>query len=458
MKAPARILVVDDERSMQEFLEIFFRSEGFDAVTASDVESALLQLESDEFDVVITDIQMPGGSGLELLTAAQRIAPETVVIMMTAFASTETAIAAMKQGAYDYITKPFKVDEIRVVVEKALEKKLLSSENRRLRSELRDRVRDRSIVGNSAPMQRVSEFVAQVANSKANGLLSGESGTGKEMVARAIHGGGDRREQPFVAVNCGAIPENLLESELFGHVKGAFTGAVQNKAGLFEVAESGTVFLDEIGELSLPLQVKLLRVIQERVFRRVGGTSDIKFGARIIAATNRQLEGEVSAGRFREDLYYRLNVIEIPVPPLRTRKDDIPLLIRHFIEKYTAELEKPVENVSDDAMARLIEYDYPGNVRELENVIERAVALCRGDTIDVDVLPPTVLEPPCASQDLRIPEEGVDLDGLMNEYEKSLLLEALRQTGGVKKKAAQRLGISFRSFRYRLEKLRLDED
>ena len=458
MKAPARILVVDDERSMQEFLEIFFRSEGFDAVTASDVESALLHLESDEFDVVITDIQMPGGSGLELLTAAQRIAPETVVIMMTAFASTETAIAAMKQGAYDYITKPFKVDEIRIVVEKALEKKLLSSENRRLRSELRDRVRDRSIVGNSAPMQRVFEFVSQVANSKANVLLSGESGTGKEMVARAIHGGGDRREQPFVAVNCGAIPENLLESELFGHVKGAFTGAVQNKAGLFEVAESGTVFLDEIGELSLPLQVKLLRVIQERVFRRVGGTSDIRFGARIVAATNRQLEGEVSAGRFREDLYYRLNVIEIPVPPLRTRKDDIPLLVRHFIEKYTAELEKPVEGVSDDAMARLIEYDYPGNVRELENVIERAVALCRGDTIDLDVLPPTVLEPQCASQDLRIPEEGVDLDGLMNEYEKALLLEALRQAGGVKKKAAQRLGISFRSFRYRLEKLRLDED
>jgi two-component system response regulator PilR (NtrC family) len=458
MKAPARILVVDDERSMQEFLEIFFRSEGFDAVTASDVESALLQLESDEFDVVITDIKMPEGSGLDLLTAVQRIAPETVVIMMTAFASTETAITAMKQGAYDYITKPFKVDEIRVVVEKALEKKLLSSENRRLRSELRDRVRDRSIIGNSAPMQRVFEFVSQVANSKANVLLSGESGTGKEMVARAIHGGGDRREQPFVAVNCGAIPENLLESELFGHVKGAFTGAVQNKAGLFEVAESGTVFLDEIGELSLPLQVKLLRVIQERVFRRVGGTSDIKFGARIIAATNRQLEGEVSAGRFREDLYYRLNVIEIPVPPLRTRKDDIPLLIRHFIEKYTAELEKAVEGVSDDAMAHLIEYDYPGNVRELENVIERAVALSRGDTIDVEVLPPTVLERQCSSHDLRIPEEGVDLDGLMNEYEKSLLLEALRQTGGVKKKAAQRLGISFRSFRYRLEKLRLDDD
>jgi two-component system response regulator PilR (NtrC family) len=458
MKAPARILVVDDERSMQEFLEIFFRSEGFEAVTAGDVESALLQLESDEFDVVITDIQMPGGSGLDLLTAAQKVAPEAVVIMMTAFASTETAIAAMKQGAYDYITKPFKVDEIRVVVEKALEKKLLFSENQRLRSELRDRVRDRSIVGNSAPMQRVFDLVSQVANSKANVLLSGESGTGKEMVARAIHAGGDRREQPFVAVNCGAIPENLLESELFGHVKGAFTGAVQNKAGLFEVAETGTVFLDEIGDLSLPLQVKLLRVIQERVFRRVGGTSDIKFGARIVAATNRQLEGEVSAGRFREDLYYRLNVIEIPVPPLRTRKDDIPLLVRHFVDKYTAELEKPVEGVSDETMARLMEYDFPGNVRELENVIERAVALCRGDTIDVDGLPPTVLERQPASRDVRIPDEGVNLDRLMSEYEKSLLLEALRQTGGVKKRAAQRLGISFRSFRYRLEKLRLDDD
>jgi two-component system response regulator PilR (NtrC family) len=457
MKAPARILVVDDERSMQEFLEIFFRSEGYDAVTAGDVESALLHLEGDEFDVVITDIQMPGGSGLDLLSAVQKMEPETVVVMMTAFASTETAISAMKQGAYDYITKPFKVDEVRVVVEKALEKRLLSSENRRLRNELRGRARDRSIIGSSAAMQRVFDFVSQVTDSKTNVLVSGESGTGKEMVARAIHAGGDRRDKPFVAVNCGAIPENLLESELFGHVKGAFTGAVQNKTGLFEVAESGTVFLDEISELSLPLQVKLLRVIQERVLRRVGGTSDIKFGARIVAATNRQLEDEVSAGRFREDLYYRLNVIEIPVPPLRTRKDDIPLLVRHFIQKYTAELEKPVERVSDEALARLVEYDFPGNVRELENVIERAVALCRGDMIDLDMLPPTVLEPQDAPRSLRIPAEGVDLDELMNEYEKGLLLEALRQTGGVKKKAAQRLGISFRSFRYRLEKLRLDD-
>jgi two-component system response regulator PilR (NtrC family) len=457
MSAKARILVVDDERSMQEFLEIFFRSEGYDAITTGDVESALLHLESDEFDVIITDIQMPGDSGLDLLRAAQRVAPETVVIMMTAFASTETAIAAMKEGAYDYITKPFKVDEIRIVVEKALEKKLLASENRRLRNELRGHKRDRSIVGNSAVMQGVFDFVAQVADTKANVLVSGESGTGKEIVARAIHAGGERRERPFVAVNCGAIPENLLESELFGHVKGAFTGAIQNKAGLFEVAEGGTVFLDEIGELTLALQVKLLRVIQERVFRRVGGTADIRFDARIVAATNRRLEDEVKAGRFREDLYYRLNVIEIPVPPLRERRDDIPLLVQHFIEKYSDELEKPVEGMSDAALARVMEYGFPGNVRELENVIERAVALCREEAIDVGVLPPAVLDARGASAAAPILAEDVDLDALMNEYERGLLLEALRQTGGAKKRAAQKLGISFRSFRYRLEKLSIDE-
>ncbi|MDH3520961.1 MAG: sigma-54 dependent transcriptional regulator [Myxococcales bacterium] len=457
MSAKARILVVDDERSMQEFLEIFFRSEGYEAVTAGDVDTALLHLESDEFDVVITDIKMPKRSGIDLLRAAQTAAPDTVLIVMTAFASTETAIMAMKEGAYDYITKPFKVDEIRIVVEKALEKKALSSENRRLRSELRSRSRDKSIIGNSAAMRRVFDFVSQVADSRANVLVSGESGTGKEMVARAIHAGGERRERPFVAVNCGAIPENLLESELFGHVKGAFTGAVQNKTGLFEVAEGGTVFLDEIGELTLPLQVKLLRVIQERSFRRVGGTSDIRFDARIVAATNRKLEDEVAHGRFREDLYYRLNVIEIPMPPLRERRDDIPLLIRHFIDKYAGDLGKPVRDVSAAVLGKLMEYEFPGNVRELENVIERAVALGREEIIDLDVLPPTVLNARENGGAARIPEGGVDLDALMRDFEKNLLLEALRLTGGVKKRAAQRLGISFRSFRYRLEKLGLEQ-
>jgi len=460
VKRSARVLVVDDERSMQEFLEIFLRSEGYDAVTAGDVETAKLHLANDDFDVVITDIQMPGGSGLDLLRAVQSGEVgegETVVIMMTAFASTETAIAAMKEGAYDYITKPFKVDEIRVVVEKALEKKQLSSENRRLRSELRSHARDRNLVGNGRAMQQVFDLIAQVSDTKANVLISGESGTGKEIVARAIHDGGDRREDPFVAVNCGAIPENLLESELFGHVKGAFTGAVQNKQGLFEAAGSGTLFLDEVGELPLPLQVKLLRVIQERSFRRVGGTSDLRFEARLVAATNRRLEDEVASGRFREDLYYRLNVIEVRLPALRERREDIPLLVGHFVEKYVSELGREVAGVTDAALEKLLEYDYPGNVRELENVVERAVALCRTGEIDVSVLPPTVVRTRPPTSPDRIPPEGVSLDEVMNRYERELLLEALEQAGGVKKKAAQRLGITFRSFRYRLEKLGLDD-
>jgi two-component system response regulator PilR (NtrC family) len=455
-----RVLVVDDERSMQEFLEIFLRSEGYHTVTVGDVAAARAQLEHDDFDLLITDIQMPGGSGLDLLRDVQGRASgeaDTVVIVMTAFASTETAISAMKEGAYDYITKPFKVDEIRIIVEKAIEKKSLSSENRRLRTELRSRVRERNLIGTSRAMQRVVDLIAQVAATKANVLVSGESGTGKEIVARAIHDGSDRRDCPFVAVNCGAIPENLLESELFGHVKGAFTGAVSSKPGLFETAQSGTVFLDEIGELSLPLQVKLLRVIQERTFRRVGGTNDIRFDARLVAATNRRLEEEVAGGRFREDLYYRLNVIEVELPPLRERREDVPLLVAHFVEKYASELGCEVARVSDAALEKLLEYDYPGNVRELENVIERAVALSRSDQIGVEVLPPTVVRSRAGTARNRIPAEGLSLEDVLADYERGLLLEALEQSGGVKKRAAQRLGISFRSFRYRLEKLGLEE-
>jgi two-component system response regulator PilR (NtrC family) len=400
---------------------------------------------------------MPGETGLDLLRLTQSESPETVVIVMTAYSSTETAIEAMKAGAYDYLSKPFKVDELRVVLEKALEKKHLASENRRLRKEL-SQGRDRSIVGTSPAMRRVLDFVAQVADNRANVLISGESGTGKEVVARAIHRGGERRDAPFVALNCGAIPENLIESELFGHVKGSFTGAVQNKAGLFEVAQSGTVFLDEIAELGLQLQVKLLRVLQERVFRRVGGTSDVRFDARIVAATNRNLSEEVANGRFREDLFYRLNVIEIPLPPLRDRRDDIPLLIEHFVERYGRELGKHVESVDVDVMARLSEYGFPGNVRELENVIERAVALCRGPRIGLDLLPPALLERRSAPRlTAAAPQNGGgNLDELVSNYERGLLLDALRHAGGIKKRAAARLGISFRSFRYRLEKLGLD--
>jgi two-component system response regulator PilR (NtrC family) len=456
--AKGRILVVDDERSMQEFLEIFLRREGFEVEAVGDVGSALAHLENDDFDVVISDLQMPGENGIDLLKGAMRVAPEAVVIMITAFASADSAISAMKEGAYDYITKPFKLDEIRLVVEKALEKKLLARDNRRLRSELRSQARHRAIIGNSESLQRIFDLVAQVADTRTNVLVSGESGTGKELVARSFHEQSARQTRPFVGVNCGAIPENLLESELFGHVKGAFTGAHQNKEGLFEVAEGGTLFLDEVGELPPVLQVKLLRAIQEKTVRRVGGTSDCRVDVRILSATNKELEQEVEAGRFREDLYYRLNVIQIAVPPLRERRDDIPLLVRHFIEKYNAELARSVERLSDDAMAKLMEYHFPGNVRELENVIERAVALSREPLISMDSLPPTLLRRREAQGAVTITADGVDLEALLADYERVLLNEALNLTRGVKKRAAQLLGVSFRSFRYRLEKLGLDID
>jgi two-component system response regulator PilR (NtrC family) len=453
MKSDARVLVVDDEQSMQTFLEIFFRREGYDVTTAGDVDTALLCVENDDFDVVITDVQMPEKSGLDLLRAVRGISPDTVVIMITAFASADTAISAMKEGAYDYVTKPFKVDELRLVVEKALEKRLLTSDNQRLRTELRTQVRNRSLVGSSSAIQRVYDLVAQVSDAKSTVLISGESGTGKELVARAIHDQGERSRESFVAINCGAIPENLLESELFGHVRGAFTGAVQSKDGLFETADGGTLFLDEVAELTPPLQVKLLRVIQERTIRRVGSNDDRSVDVRLLSATNRELEAEVAAGRFREDLYYRLNVIQIPIPPLRDRRNDIPLLANHFLEKYNAELGKTVQGFENGVIEKLMDYSYPGNVRELENVIERCVALCRSELIELELLPPTVMRARESDLSARIPPEGVDLTGLVDDYERALLVEALDASSGVKKRAAKLLGISFRSFRYRLEKL-----
>jgi two-component system response regulator PilR (NtrC family) len=457
VKEPARILVVDDERSLREFLEIFFRREGFSVTTAASADEALIAIDADDFDVVVSDVQLGGTSGLELLRGVKDVAPDTVVIMITAFATTESAIEAMKQGAYDYITKPFKVDELRLVIEKALEKKGLADENQRLRTALR--ARTRSLVGSSGAMRRVHDLIAQVATTKTNVLVSGESGTGKELVARGIHDLSERREKPFVAVNCGAIPENLLESELFGHVRGAFTGAVSNKPGLVETADGGTLFLDEIGELPQSLQVKLLRLIQEKTLRRVGGNHDQRIDVRIVAATNRDLRAEAEAGRFREDLYYRLNVIQIGLPALRERMEDIPLLVQHFLEKYRRELGKEVQGLTTAAMEKVLAYPFPGNVRELENLIERAVALARGPVLDVDGLPSSVLErsPKARTTTPVAAAEGANLDEILASYERGLLSDALQRAGGVKKRAARLLGISFRSFRYRLEKLGLDD-
>ena len=453
----ARILVVDDERSMQEFLEIFLRREGYEVLTAGDVDTAIAQLESDEVDLVLTDMQMPGKTGLDLILAGREVSPETVMIVVTAFGTTDSAIAAMKEGAYDYLTKPFKVDELRIVIEKALEKKILSRDNLRLRREIRSRSRSRQIIGHSGPMQDVFELISQVAETKTNVLVYGESGTGKELVARAIHEQSSRHDEPFVAINCGAIPENLLESELFGHVKGAFTGAVQNKEGLFESATGGTLFLDEIGELSGALQVKLLRALQEKTIRRVGDTRDRKIDVRIVSATNRKLEEEVAAGRFREDVYYRLNVIQLVLPPLRDRPEDIPLLVQHFVHKFAEELGKDVDRMDDEALKLLSSYPFPGNVRELENLVERAVALARGSTIDRDLLPPTVSVCVDRSAMPLIADGGVKLEQLVDDYERSLLRAALVQSGGVKKRAARLVGVSFRSFRYRLEKLGIED-
>lgn len=454
--AKDKILIVDDEPSMREFLEIMLTREGYKVTAASNGRDALNMLNKQMYDLIISDIQMPGMGGLELLKSIKDVSPDTEVIMITAYASTETAVEAMKEGAYDYITKPFKIDEIRLIIKKALEKKRLEVENLLLKREFRERYSFGNILGNSPEMLRVYDLIEKIGPTKTNVLIEGESGTGKELVAKAIHHQSPRRDKPFVAITCSAIPDGLMESELFGHMKGSFTGAIANKAGLFEMADGGTVFLDEIGELPLPIQVKLLRVVQERSFRRVGGTEDIAVDVRIISATNRTLEEEVRKGNFREDLYYRLNVLQIKMPPLRERLSDIPVLAGHFLEKYAKEHGKDVVGITAEAMRLLGGYSYPGNVRELENIIERGVALEQGRQLTAESLPKFISEVGKLDAHLTdIPSGGLDLEKAVGVYEKALLLKALDKAGGVKKRAAKLLNISFRSMRYRLEKFGL---
>ena len=455
-----KILVVDDELSMREFLEILFSGEGYRVDTAGGGKEAVEKIGDRDYHVVITDIQMPGVDGIEVLRKAKEVSPGTEVIMMTAFASTETAVEAMKCGAYDYITKPFKIDEIKLVIEKAFEKIRLESENILLKKELKEGYNFGDIIGVSSRMLEIYNMIKRVAPTKSTVLITGESGTGKEMVAKSIHANSPRCDKPFITVNCGAMPENLLESELFGHKKGAFTGAVSNKQGLFELADGGSIFLDEIGEMPPSLQVKLLRVLQEKEFRRVGDTRDIRSDVRIIAATNRDLEEAVKSGAFREDLYYRLNVIQIKLPPLRERREDIPSLTLHFLNKYNRELGREIKKVSSEAMEILQNYNYPGNVRELENIIERAVALEQSDIILPESLPEEVSRRSDVEigVDLDVPPGGLDLETLMEDLEKRFLLKALARAGGVKTKAAELLGLSFRSFRYRLAKYGLDDE
>jgi two-component system response regulator PilR (NtrC family) len=456
-----RILVADDEQSMRDFLEILLGRAGHDVVCVGSGESALKRVDLEEYyDIVLTDLKMDGISGLDVLREVQSLSPGTQVIVMTAYATAETAIQAMKSGAYDYLTKPFKVDVVSVVVDKALEKSELVKENFRLRRQIQEQSRFESIVGRSGAMKFVFEMISRVASTRATVLVTGESGTGKELVAKAIHSRSELSRGPFVPINCGAIPEHLIESELFGHVRGAFTGAERDKEGLFMAAQGGTLFLDEIGELPLSMQVKLLRVLQEKRVKRVGSVREEPVDCRIVAASNRHLQEMMEAGAFRADLYYRLNVIQIDIPPLRDRREDIPPLVQHFVRKYATEYSKVLDGVSDEAMKVLLNYPYPGNVRELENIIERMVTLCPGPWLDPDGLPYHMMQRQgfnALADDMDIPEEGLDLEDMVERLERNLLLKALRRTGGVRKQAAALLGISFRSIRYRLDKYDMNQ-
>lgn len=454
-----RILVVDDEESIREFLDIMLRKEGYDVTCVEDGQKAIDILKKKTFDLVISDLQMPNVTGIELLKHCREAYSELLFMMITAFGTAESAVEAMKMGAYDYITKPFKIDEVRINIANALRSRNLEVENRVLRKELQKEYSFQNLVGNSEAMHKIFELIRKVSDSPTNVLVTGESGTGKEMVAKAIHYNSPLKDRPFVSVNCGAIPENLVESELFGHKKGSFTGAVTDKDGLFEVADGGTLFLDEIGELPLSSQVRILRAIQEKTVRRVGGTEDVKVEVRIIAATNRDLEQMVQQGTFRQDLYYRLNVINIRTPALRERRDDIPLLAVHFLQKYSDRFGKAIQTISKEAMDLLKKYDFPGNVRELENIMERTVALESGATVLPESLPQFVNTPTgrkmVSSDGIEITDEGIDLQKVLDQLEKELLVKAIHQASGVKKRAAKLLGITFRSMRYRVEKFSL---
>jgi len=457
------ILIVDDELSMRELLEYMLTREGYRATCAENGRQAVALVEQNSFDLMLCDMRLGDLSGLDVLRACKKHHPDTVVIMISAYASTETAVEAMNLGAYDYVPKPFNKDELLETVAKALKLRTIEQEKELLDGELRRSLNFGMIVGSSPAMQHIYKMILQVSKTKTNVLITGESGTGKELIARAIHKESGRRDEPFVAINCGGIPETLMESELFGHKKGSFTGAAQDKPGLFQEAHRGTIFLDEIGELSLPIQVKLLRAVQEKTVRPVGGTDDIAVDIRILSATNKQLEKEVIAGKFREDLFYRLNVIEIKVPPLRERKADLRAMAQHFLEKYSKEIGKEISKLSSYALDLMLKYDFPGNVRELENLMERSVALSTTNIILPDSLALSVHKRRWIEgvQDRRFDVDevakGVALDSILEEIERAYLKKALECSNGNKNKAAELLGISFRSIRYRLEKLSMEQ-
>ncbi|MCE5262759.1 MAG: sigma-54 dependent transcriptional regulator [Deltaproteobacteria bacterium] len=450
----AKILVVDDDQGMREFLEIMLAREGYRVSTDGNAEKALARCRKEKFDLIITDLKMPKIDGIGFLKEIKQICPETMVILITAYASGETAVTAMKEGAYDYIEKDFAIEDLKRIVRNALAAKGVKRDDALFLKEVGEALGFGKMVGNSREMVKVYATIKKVANTPANVLILGESGTGKELVAQAIHENSSRQNSPFVVINCGGIPENLLESELFGYIKGSFTGAYSDKAGLFEIAHGGTIFLDEIAELPPLLQVKLLRVVQEKTFRRIGGSEDIRVDVRIISATHQNLTNNVKTGTFREDLFYRLNVIPLHLPPLRERKEDIPVLTKHFIEKYSREFGKEIKTISAYALELLMEYPFPGNIRELENIIERSIAL---ETSNI-ILPENLVLSKEIDSDRGTPipeitDEGLNLNEEVAKFEKRLIEQALKRAGGSKTKAAELLKISYDSFHYRYEKL-----
>ena len=446
---------------MRELLAIVLRREGYEVLLAENGRTAIDLLGQQPVDLLISDIKMPDLSGVDVLRAAKKIDQDILGIMITAFASTETAVEAMRLGACDYLSKPFDIDLLKMKVREKIENRQLKQENVLLKRTLGLSHQFSNIIGRSEAMLEVFKMIETIARTNSTILLTGESGTGKGLVAQAIHFNSLRRDKPMVSLNCGALPENLLESELFGHMRGSFTGADANKKGLLEVAERGTVFLDEIGEMSAVMQVKLLRVLQERKFRRVGGLEELQADIRVIAATNQDLAKAIAEGRFREDLYYRINVIPISLPPLRERREDIPLIAEHFIAKYGEQMEKEITGISHEAMDLLVHHEWPGNIRELENVMERAVALEATPVILPDSLPTNIRgesprAPTASAAPVEgFPESGFDLEAHVKEIERGYISEALKRAGGVQVKAAELLGMSFRSFRYYVKKYNL---
>jgi DNA-binding NtrC family response regulator len=454
-----KILIIDDEDVLQDVLTSLLVREGYEVLNARTGEEGLEILEREEVDLVLLDLMLPGISGQEVLKRIRAEDPDQVIVMITAFSSIEGAIDAMREGAFHYIPKPFKNEEVLLTIRQGLERRRLASENRELRAQLRQRYAFDNILGKSKPMTKVFELIQLAAPAKSNILILGDSGTGKELVAKAIHHHSRRASGPFVTVNSGSMPADLLESNLFGHVKGSFTGAISNKKGLFEVANGGSIFFDEIGNIPADTQSKLLRVIQEKEFMRLGGVETLKADVRIIAATNIDLETAVQESIFREDLFYRLNVITIELPTLRSRTEDIPLLARHFLNYYANENDKLLERISPSAMELLMDYAWPGNVRELENVIERAVVLSTNEELDVDLLPPAVRQP--ASSQLpaaMLPSNGMSFKDAISSYERQLIIKALQATGGVQKRAAELLHVKPTTLHEMMKRLEISVD